>query len=118
MATLSLPRFIICLSVQLLLPHWSQMSKLLLNQVVLHLKNINLKLILALNLCLLPPLSLLHFLLPFLVKVSVLVSTKLRRRRKGRRQRSQIISGENKQPFSLLELVCQILIKLNPLYVM
>jgi hypothetical protein len=60
----------------------------------LHPKNINL----MLTLFLLRPSGLLPFLLPRLVKVLMLVTRRIRRRRKGRLRRRKISKGEINQP--------------------
>lgn len=70
------------------------MSKLLCNKVI-HLNNINLKFILKLTLFLLFLLFIHPFLLPRSVNVLILVTRKPRRRRKGRRRRSQISKPRN-----------------------
>ena len=86
-------------------PQWFQMSKLLLNQFLHHLNNINLMLILNLTLGLLN-LFFLHPFLPLcLVKVLILVTRKLRRRRKWQRRRSKIRRGATNQPMLPIQLV-------------
>ena len=80
-------------------PPWFKMSWFLHNRVLLELDKINLHLILKLTLCLIPHLFLPPLLPLRLVKVLVLVTRWLRRRRKGRRRRrSKFSRGATKQP--------------------